>query len=96
MLEHPDWGQQENEEDTHKEKLGLDQAVVLHTFNPSTWEAETGGSLWDWGQPGLQSGFQERLQSYRETLSYSNPVQNKHTEAYIHYKLHDLLAQAYY
>ena len=22
------------------------QAVVAHTFNPSTWEAEAGGSLW--------------------------------------------------
>jgi hypothetical protein len=39
-----------------------------HTFDPSTWEAETGGSLWVWGQPGLQSGFQDS-QGYRETLS---------------------------
>jgi hypothetical protein len=38
--------------------------VVVHTFNPSTWEAEAGGflssrSVWSPGQPGL----------YRETLS---------------------------
>jgi hypothetical protein len=44
------------------------QAVVLHAFNPSTWEAEAGGFLssrpawsteWVPGQPGL----------HRETLS---------------------------
>ena len=28
--------------------------MVPHTFNPSTQEAEAGGSLWVWGQPGLQ------------------------------------------
>jgi len=32
--------------------------VVAHTFNPSTWEAEAGGFL-SWGQPGLQSEFQD-------------------------------------
>jgi hypothetical protein len=30
---------------------------VVHTFNPSTWEAEAGGFLSS-GQPGLQSEFQ--------------------------------------
>ena len=29
-------------------------AIVVHTFNPSTQEAEAGGSLWVRGQPGLQ------------------------------------------
>ena len=28
--------------------------MVAHAFNPSTREAEAGGSLWVWGQPGLQ------------------------------------------
>jgi hypothetical protein len=28
----------------HKE-LNLSRAVVVHTFNPSTWEAEAGGFL---------------------------------------------------
>jgi hypothetical protein len=28
-----------------------------HTFNSSTWEAEAGGSLWVWGQPGPQCEF---------------------------------------
>jgi hypothetical protein len=58
----------------HKIKINLkSQAVVVHTFNPSTWEVEAGGFLssrpawsskWVPGQPGL----------YRETLS-----QNKQT-----------------
>ena len=32
--------------------------VTAHTFSRSSWEAEVGGSLWVWGQPGLQSKFQ--------------------------------------
>jgi hypothetical protein len=36
----------------------LDQAVMAHALNPSTQEAESGGSLWVWGQPGLQNEFQ--------------------------------------
>ena len=32
--------------------------VEKHCFNPSTWEAEAGGSLGNGGQPGLQSEFQ--------------------------------------
>ena len=44
---------------------------MVHTFNPSTWEAEADGSLWVQGQPGLQSEFQDKLQSYtEETLSW--------------------------
>jgi hypothetical protein len=54
----------------------LSRAVVAHDFNPSTWEAETGGFLssrpawstkWVPGQPGL----------YRETLSQTNKQTNK-------------------
>ena len=37
-----------------KKMFNINQAVVAHAFNPSTGEAETGGSLWVWGQPGLQ------------------------------------------
>jgi hypothetical protein len=33
--------------------------MVVHAFNPSTQEAKTGESLWIWGQPGLQSEFQD-------------------------------------
>jgi hypothetical protein len=36
----------------------------VHTFNPSTWEAEAGGFL-SKGQPGLQSEFQDN-QGYTE------------------------------
>jgi hypothetical protein len=39
--------------------------VVADTFNPSTQEAEADGSLWVWGQPGLQSKFQDH-QGYTE------------------------------
>lgn len=39
--------------------------MVMHTFYPCTGEAEAeaGECLWVWGQPGLQSKFQDRLQS---------------------------------
>jgi hypothetical protein len=40
-------------------------AVVAQTFNPSTWEAEAGRSLWMWSQPGLQSKFQAN-KGYKE------------------------------
>ena len=43
--------------------------VVVHAFNPSTQEAETCGSLWVRGQPGLQSKFQDS-QGYKK----KNPV----------------------
>ena len=45
------------------------QAVMAQAFNPSTWEAEAGGSLWVRGQPSLRSEFQYWLCSYWETLS---------------------------
>jgi major histocompatibility complex class I len=31
--------------DSEKKKKKKSQAVVVHTFNPSTWEAEAGGFL---------------------------------------------------
>jgi hypothetical protein len=52
------------------------QAVVVHAFNPSTWEAEAGEFLssrpawsteWVLGQPGL----------YRETLSRKTKMKTK-------------------
>jgi hypothetical protein len=54
----------------------LSQTVVVHTFNPSTWEAEAGRFLslrtawsteWVSGQPGL----------HRETLSWQNKKQKQ-------------------
>jgi hypothetical protein len=32
---------------------------VAHAFNPSTLEAEAGGSLWVWSQPCLPSELQD-------------------------------------
>ena len=46
------------------QKSKLSRAVVAHTFNPSTWEAEAGRFL-SRGQPGLQSKFQDS-QGYTE------------------------------
>jgi hypothetical protein len=53
------------------------RTVVVRTFNPTTQEARLGGSLWVWGQPGLQSEFQNN-QSYTEgKLCLSKAKQNK-------------------
>jgi hypothetical protein len=38
--------------------IALSRVVVAHAFNPSTWEAEA-EDFWVWGQPGLQSEFQD-------------------------------------
>jgi hypothetical protein len=62
--------------DSGLKNVELSRAVVLHAFNPSTWEAEAGGFLslrpaWSTkqvpGQPGL----------HRETLSQNKTKQNK-------------------
>lgn len=44
--------------------------VVVHTFNPSPWEAEAGTPLWIQSQPGQQSKLQD---------SQGNPKRNKYT-----------------
>ena len=45
------------------------QAVVAHAFNLSTWEAEKGGSLLVWGQPG-----QKELVQGQTPKPQRNPV----------------------
>ena len=47
----------------------------MHTFNPSTWEAEAGGFL-SRGQPGLQNGFQDS-QGYTEKPCLKKTKTNK-------------------
>jgi hypothetical protein len=44
--------------------IKTEPGVVVHAFNPSTWEAEA-GDFWVQGQPGLQSEFQDS-QGYTE------------------------------
>ena len=51
--------------------------MVAHDFNPSTWEAEEGGSLWVQGYPILQSKFQDKYQSYTENLLVEKPKAKK-------------------
>jgi hypothetical protein len=56
------------------------RAVVVHTFNSSTWAAESGGFLSSrpQGQPGLQSEFQDS-QGYTEKPCLKQQQQNKQT-----------------
>ena len=56
-----------------------DPAVVAHAFNPNTWEAEAGRSLWVGGQPGLQSKFQNS-QDYIE----KHCLEEKSTSVLVH------------
>ena len=42
--------------------------MVGHNFNPSTWKAEAGGSLWIQGQPDLHSKFQDRVAEWNPVL----------------------------
>ena len=48
----------------------------MHTINPSTQEAEAGGSLCFHGQPGLQSEFQVS-QGYTEKPCLKKPKENE-------------------
>ena len=47
------------------------QVVVVHVFNPSTWEEEVNGSLWVWGQSGQQGEFEDS-QGYNAEIKESN------------------------
>jgi hypothetical protein len=49
-------------------------------FNPSTWEAKEDGSLWVWGQLGLQSKFQFNQGVYRETVSQKTKTNKQKTK----------------
>ena len=50
----------------------------MQSFNPSTWEAEVGKSLWGWGQSGLQSEFQNS-QGYTDKPCLKKQKQTKST-----------------
>ena len=50
---------------------------MLHTFNPSIWEAEE-GNFWVRGQPGLQREFQDS-QGYTEKPCLEKPKNQKQT-----------------
>jgi hypothetical protein len=59
----------------NNKKAWVSQAVVVHAFNPSTWEAEAGEFL-SRGQPGLHSEFQDS-QGYAEKPCLNKTKQNK-------------------
>jgi hypothetical protein len=46
--------------------------AVVYVFNPNTWEVEAGGSLWVWGQLGLQSKFQDSQDCHIEKPCLNN------------------------
>ena len=52
-------------------KTLLKPGVVAHTFNPSTWEAEAGGTMswrlaWSTGQPGIHRKTKKRFFAYSD------------------------------
>ena len=49
-------------------KMELSLGMVVHVFNPSTWDAEAGGSLWVQGQTDLQTSLGQPV------LQRRNPV----------------------
>ena len=62
--------------------------MLVHAFNPSTQEAGAGGSLWVWGQPGLQSEFQDN-HGYTDKPCFEKQNKNtKHTDTHIHIDTH--------
>jgi hypothetical protein len=56
--------------------------MLVCAFNPSTQEANAGGSLWVQDQPGLQSEFQD-CQSYVETLSQNKQASKQIRKKYV-------------
>ena len=55
--------------------------MMGHDFNPSTQEPEKDGSLWVWGQPGLQSDLQNS-QGYTEKPCFKKQNKTKKCEDY--------------
>jgi hypothetical protein len=49
--------------------LGFYWVMVAHTFKPSTKEVEAGRFLWVWGQPAVQSEFQDNQGYTRDPVS---------------------------
>jgi hypothetical protein len=57
----------------------MGRAVVAHTFNPSTWEAEAGGFLSS-SQPGLQGEFQDSQGYTKKPCLEKTKNKNKQTK----------------
>ena len=63
----------------------LSWAVVVHTFNPSTQEAEACGSLWIRGQPGLQEIVSEQAPKLQSNPVSKNQNQTNVCGTYVHW-----------
>lgn len=59
--------------------LTLSQAVLMHTFNPSNWEAEAGGTCKFKASPGTQRKFKDS-QGYYTEKAFTPPLQKKEKE----------------
>jgi len=55
-------------------------AVVAHTLNPSTWEAEARGSLRGGGQPGLQRELEGSQDYIKSPVSEKGKKERKRKE----------------
>ena len=51
--------------------------MIVHAFNPSTKEAETGGSLWVWGHSGLQELIPRQATKLQRNPVSKNQNQNQ-------------------
>lgn len=62
---------------THIHTCEVRSGTVVHTFNPSSREAEAEGPLRLWSQPGLHSKLQDWTGQYKETPSQKVKQTNK-------------------
>jgi hypothetical protein len=72
-----------------KKKKKWGRAVVAHVFNPSTWEAESGGFLSS-RPPGLQSEFQDS-QGYTDKPCLKKTKKKKKSRIRCELNIFDLL-----
>lgn len=69
--------QKPEKQQQQQQQTSCDQAVVAHTFNPSTQETEAVTTLWVWGQHDVQDSQIYTEKPYHETSNQTN--QNKKT-----------------
>lgn len=69
-----------------------EQQLVVHTSNPSNWEAEAGGSLQPWTQPGVhwefQANYAYKVRPYLDNQSNKSNQTSKQTKSYFSSSMH--------